>query len=85
MIFNFTHNYQFTTRMNINHVNVEVVNEAKLLGTIITNILRLDKNTHEMIKKANARMQLLKKIKRFDGPQNDLKQVYITFIRSLLD
>ena len=71
--------------MNINNVNVEVVNEAKLLGTHITNDLKWDKNTHEMIKKANARMQLLRKIKSFNAPHKDLKQVYITFIRSLLE
>ena len=34
-IFNYTNNYQFTTRMQLNHVNAEVVSEAKLLGTHI--------------------------------------------------
>ena len=33
MIFNFTQNYQFTTRVSIDNTNLEVVNETKLLGT----------------------------------------------------
>ena len=39
MIFNFIHNYQFTTRLELNHTNVKVVSEGKLLGTHITNDL----------------------------------------------
>ena len=85
MIFNFTNNYQFTTRIQLNNVNVDVVSETKLLGTYITNDLKWDKNTYELIKKANARMQLLRKIKSFNAPLEDLKLVYITFIRSLLE
>ena len=38
MIFNFTDNYQFTTRLSLNQENIEVVTETKLLGTIIKNI-----------------------------------------------
>ena len=55
-IFNSTKNYQFTNRMQLNNVNVDVVSETKLLRTHITNDLKWDKNTYELIKKANARM-----------------------------
>ena len=85
MIFNFTNNYQFTTRMQLNNENIQVVTETKLLGTHLTNDLKWDKNTNELVKKANARLQLLRKIKSFNAPLQDLKQVYITFIRSLLE
>ena len=83
--YNFTNNYQFTTRMQLNNMNVEVVSQAKLLGTHITNDLKWNKNTHELVKKGNARMQLLRKIKSFNAPMEDLKQIYITFIRSCLE
>ena len=33
MIFNYTTNHQFTTRVTIDNVNIEVVPEAKVLGT----------------------------------------------------
>ena len=83
MIFNYTKNYQFTTRTQLKNVNVDVVPETKLLGTHITNDLKCDKNTYELIKNANARMQLLRKIKSFNAPLENLKLVYITFIKSL--
>ena len=85
MIFNFTNNYEFTTRLKLNHINVGVVTETKLLGTYITNNLKWDKNTYEIVKKANARLQLLRKIKSFNAPIEDLKQIYITFVRSCLE
>ena len=40
MIFNFTQNYKFTTRLELNGEQVEVVPEQKLLGTIIQNDLK---------------------------------------------
>ena len=43
MIFNFTNNYQFNTRLKINNEILETVEETKLLGTIITSDLTWDK------------------------------------------
>ena len=45
MLFNFTDNYKFTTRLELNRENLEVVTQAKLLGVIIKNDLKWDKNT----------------------------------------
>ena len=36
MIFNFTDNHQFTTRLKLNNENLEIVKYAKLLGVIIS-------------------------------------------------
>ena len=47
MIFNHTNKYQFRTRLNINNEILETVEETKLLGTIITNDLKWDKNTEK--------------------------------------
>ena len=35
MIFNFTENYQFTTRLDLKGKNVEIVDQMKILGTVI--------------------------------------------------
>ena len=43
---------QFTTRMSLNNVNVEVVTETKLLGTHLRNDLKWDKNTKELTRKS---------------------------------
>ena len=37
------------------------------------------------MKRSNARMQLLHKISKFGAPINDLKTIYIAYIRSILE
>ena len=85
MIFNYTTNHQFTTRVTLDNVNIEVVEEAKLLGTHITSDLKWDVNTKNIIKKSNARMQLLRKIASFGATQDDMIHIYTLFVRSSLE
>ena len=61
MIFNYTDKYQFTTRLQLNDKTVEVIKSTKLLGTIIQDDLKWDKNTANIVSKANSRMELLKR------------------------
>ena len=49
MIFNFTENFQFTTRLKLKSENIEVINNTKLLGTIITDDLKWDLNTTSIV------------------------------------
>ena len=44
-MFNFTNNYQFTTRLKMENNNLEIIKSTKLLGTIIQDDLKWDKNT----------------------------------------
>ena len=79
MIFNFTENYQFTTRLEMNSENLEVVSQAKLLGVIITNDLKWDSNTDYLVKKANSRMQLLRKVASFTKSKEDKNAIYVLY------
>jgi hypothetical protein len=63
--------------------NIEVINQTKLLGTIISNDLKWDSNTSCLVKKANARM--LRKFVNFGPPEENLKDIYILFVRSMLE
>ena len=56
-----------------------------MLGTIISNDLKWDLNTASLVKKANARMQLVRKVASFGTPVDDLKDIYILFVRSILE
>ena len=85
MIFNFTENHKFTTRLQLKNENIEVVKNTKLLGTIITDCLGWDLNTQNLVKRANARMELLRQVASFGTPVDDLKIIYILFVRSLLE
>lgn len=85
MLFNFTDKYQFTTRLSLNDENVNVVSQSKLLGTIVEDTLTWDMNTERIVKKANSRMVLLRKLSEFGAPKEDLKLIYILYIRSILE
>ena len=85
IIFNFTDNFKFTTRLKIKYDKIEVIESAKLLGTIISNDLKWDLYTSSIVKKVNARMELLRRVASFNPPEEDLKEIYILFIRSILE
>ena len=73
------------TRLSLNGEYVEVVPETKLLGTIISNDLTWNSNTSNIVRRVNARMVLLRKLAEFGAPVNDLKTIYISYIRSVLE
>ena len=85
MIFNFSKNYKFTTRLEMNGEPLDVIESTKLLGTVISNNLSWDENVSVLVRKSNARMELLRKLAVFGAPDEDMKTIYILFIRSLLE
>lgn len=85
MIINFTEKYQFHTRLTLNSQNVQVVDKIKILGTIIENNLSWNENCMALIKKVNARMQLLRKVWSFGSTREEMVQLWKTFCLSVLD
>ena len=85
MIFNFSKKSQFATRILLENENLETVTSTKLLGTVITSDLKWTENTSYLVKKANARMQLLRSVATFSTNKEDLKIIYTLFIRSMLE
>ena len=60
MIFNPTRNHKFTTRLTMNNNVLPVISQTKLLGTTITDDLKWNINTQEIVKKGNQRMLILR-------------------------
>ena len=85
MIINFNDNYQFSARLRLNNEFLEVVKSAKILGLIITDDLKWEENTAYLVKKAYSRMELLRKVASFTKNTDDLKKIYILYIRSILE
>ena len=85
MIINFTQNYKFHTRLTLNNQNIQIVNKMKILGTIIENYLSWNGNCMAIIKKVNARMQLLRKVWSFGSSRDNMGQLWKTFCLSVLD
>ena len=61
------------------------IDEVKLLGVWVTTYLDWDKNTRELCKKAFARMTMLTKLKYVGTSQEDLLDIYILYVRSILE
>ena len=85
MIFNFCEDYQFRTRLYVENTLLETIQETKLLGTIVTSDLTWHSNTNMLVRKSFMRMQILHKLSSFSVSQNDLKEIYILYIRSILE
>ena len=51
MIFNFSRKYQFITDLKVNNKSIEIVKETKLLGTFLTDDLKGNKYTCEIVRK----------------------------------
>ena len=85
MAFNFSSDKKFSTDIKLGNETIETVSETKLLGTIITDDLRWNKNTENIVKETNKRMRLLHRASKFTSNIQDLKQIYMLQIRSKLD
>ena len=60
MIINFTHKYQFGTRMKLEDTNIELVDEMKIPETVTSSDINWNTNTKYSIQKVNKRMIFLK-------------------------
>ena len=85
MVFNFSKKLQFTTNLNLKNQQIEVVDQAKLLGLILTSDLKWEQNTNYLVKDANKRMVMLKAASKFTNDKRVLKQVYYSRIRCKLE
>ena len=85
MLVNFTDKYQFHTRMKLKGQNVELVDKMKILGTVITNQMSWTENCRLLIKKVNARMQLIRKVWSFGSTLQEMVGLWKTFCRSILE
>ena len=85
MIFNFTNKFQFTTCLDLKGSNIEIVDQMKILGTIITSQLSWDKNCDAIIRKVNARMQLIRGLQSFGATSQEMVHFWILFCRSVLE
>ena len=85
MVFNFTKRYQFTTDLLLKNEKIEIVEQTKLLGLILTSDLKWDENTNYLVKDANRRMIMLRAASKFTKDKQVLKQIYFSRIRCKLD
>ena len=85
MVFNFTRDHQFSTRLHLEDKVLEQVKETRLLGLIINDDLSWHANTQSLVKKANARMLILHNLASFALPVEEMVNIYVLYVRSVLE
>ena len=85
MIFNFTMKHQFNTRLQIDGEPLEQVSEKKLLGVLINDKLTWDSNTNFITRNAYKRMSILHSLSSFNLPTEELINIYVLYIRSVVE
>ena len=83
--FNFTRKYKFRPELAFDGTVLEVVNETKLLGLIISDDCRWDANTKNIVTKGNARLWFLRRLKSLGASKDTLVDIYKLFCRSVLE
>ena len=76
---------EIATRLTVNSKTIDRIEEIKLVGVWLTTWLDWVKNTREICKKAYARMTMLTKLKYVGVHTDELINIYILYIRSLLE
>ena len=85
MIFNFSKKYNFNTRLELEGEILEQKQETTLLGLVLRDDLSWKSNTAFLTKKAYKRMIILKNLFKFKVPMEDMIEIYILYIRSVVE
>ena len=85
MVVNYTNNYQFNARLSIDNNSLNQVRQTRLLGVLVNDQLSWHANTDFIVKKAYKRMMILHNLFEFSLPVQELVNIYILYIRSVLE
>ena len=86
MLFNTAKTIDVLPQVHLKDDNyVELVDETKLLGMMITSDLKWKTNTNKLVAKAYQRVWMLRNLKRYGATEEHLVEVYFQQVRSLLE
>ena len=85
MVFNPCTALDFMPEIKLEDHQIEVVEEIRLLGVNVTSDLKWSSNTQNILKKANKRLWLIRRLKNMGASQHDLVDMFIKQIRSILE
>ena len=85
MFFNPCTSVDFTPDLRLEKNPLEVVEKLKILGVIIQSDLKWKLNTEYIVRKANSRLWVLRRLKNLGASINDLIDVYQKQVRSVME
>ena len=85
MLFNPCISRDFVPEMTVDNTRIELVEQTKLLGVIITSDLKWENNTQYIIQRCNSKMWTIRRLKNLGASADDLIDIYFKQIRSILE
>ena len=85
MLFNPCTSIDFVPELVIDDQEIEVVEEMRLLGIIITSDMKWSANTLNMVTRAYQKLWVLRRLKKSGAKTVDLVDIYCKQVRSLLE
>ena len=85
MVFNPCRSKDFMPEMQLGGVELEVVEEMRLLGVIITPDMKWAANTEHIVKRAFSKLWMLRRLKNLGANTDQLIDVFLKQVRSILE
>ena len=78
-------NMDFLPKIELNKEILEVTDKMRLVGLILSDDLTWTANTDSMVKRAYAKLWILRRLKQMGTESNILKLIYFRHVRSILE
>ena len=85
ILFNPSTAREFHPKFNLGNKEIDLVEETKLLGVVVRSDLGWSSNTDYIVGRANNKLWFLRRLKKLGANEDDLKDVYVKQIRSILE
>ena len=85
MLFNPSRRKDFMPCFEIDGIQIDMVDETRLLGVTVRSDLSWSAHVEDITKRCNKRLWMLRRLKTLGADNWDLKEIYITQIRSVLE
>ena len=76
MLFNTCTSRDFMPEIVVNNTRLDLVEQSKLLGVIITSDLKWEANTNYIVKKCNSKVWTIRRLKKLGASMEDLLDIY---------
>ena len=85
MLFNPSKSLDFLPQFNIEGNDIELVDETRLLGVTVRSDLSWSAHIDDLVKRCYKKLWILRRLKKLGADLHDLKEIYVTQIRSILE
>ena len=85
MLFNPALTLDFMPSFNLEKEEIELLEETKLLGLVITSNMSWSANTKYIVDRGNSKLWTLRRLKKLGASKEDLLDIFVKQVRSILE